>query len=41
VRLFIAIVLLPPPSVDLTDPDQARRLARDLAVPLTLSRRAL
>jgi len=33
-RLFAALVLMPPPSVDLTDPDQARKLARELIAPL-------
>jgi AcrR family transcriptional regulator len=33
-RLFIVLVLMPPPSVDLTDPDQARELAREVVVPI-------
>ena len=33
-RLFTALVLMPPPSVDLTDADQARSLARELIAPL-------
>ena len=33
-RLFAALVLMPPPSVDLTDADQARNLARELIAPL-------
>ena len=33
-RLFAALVLMPPPSVDLTDADQARKLARELIAPL-------
>lgn len=33
-RLFAALLLMPPPSVDLTDPDQARKLARELIAPL-------
>ncbi len=33
-RLFAALVLMPPPSVDLTDPDQPRKLARELIAPL-------
>lgn len=33
-RLFVALVLLPPLSVDLTDAEQARRLARDVVVPI-------
>jgi hypothetical protein len=30
---------MPPPSVDLDDPDQVRALARDLVVPLIARRR--
>lgn len=37
-RLFVALVLMPPPSVDLGDPAQARELARDLVVPLVRER---
>lgn len=33
-RLFAALVLMPPPSVDLTDANQARNLARELIAPL-------
>ena len=33
-RLFAALVLMPPPSVDVTDADQARHLARELIAPL-------
>ena len=33
-RLFAALVLMPPPSVDVTDADQARNLARELIAPL-------
>ncbi len=35
-RLFAALVLMPPPSVDLTDADQARKLARELIAPLII-----
>jgi AcrR family transcriptional regulator len=35
-RLFVALLLMPPPAVDLTDPEQARRLARELIAPLVL-----
>jgi TetR/AcrR family transcriptional regulator, repressor for uid operon len=35
-RLFVALVLMPPPSVDLTDPKQARRLARETIAPIVL-----
>lgn len=33
-RLFAALLLMPPASVDLIDPDQARELARKLIAPL-------
>jgi AcrR family transcriptional regulator len=35
-RLFVALVLMPPPSVDLTDPKQARQLARETIAPIVL-----
>ncbi len=35
-RLFAALVLMPPASIDLTDSDQARRLARELIAPLVV-----
>ena len=35
-RLFVALVLTPPPSVDFTDPAEARELARELVVPLVV-----
>jgi hypothetical protein len=37
-RLFVALVLMPPPSVDLSDPKQARRLARETIAPIVLQR---
>lgn len=37
-RLFVALVMMPPPSVDLGDPVQVRELARDLVVPLVRER---
>jgi AcrR family transcriptional regulator len=33
-RLFVSLLMMPPPSVDLTDPAQARALARAAVVPL-------
>jgi hypothetical protein len=36
VRLFVGLVLIPPKSTDLSDPDQARRLAREVIAPLML-----
>lgn len=38
-RLFVALVLMPPPSIDLTDPEQARELARDAIAPIMLRKR--
>ena len=35
-RLFVALVLMPPPSVDLTKPNEARRLAQEMVVPLVV-----
>src|SRR4051794_9004151 len=35
-RLFAALVLMPPTTVDLTDPDEARRLALELIAPLVV-----
>jgi AcrR family transcriptional regulator len=35
-RLFLSLLMMPPPSVDLTDPEQARALAREVVVPLVL-----
>lgn len=35
-RLFVALVLMPPPSVDLADPEQARSFARELIAPILL-----
>lgn len=35
-RLFLALVLVPPRAVDLTDLDQARSLARELIAPLVI-----
>jgi AcrR family transcriptional regulator len=35
-RLFVALVLMPPPSTDLTDPGQARALARELIAPIVV-----
>ena len=35
-RLFAALVLIPPTTVDLTDSDQARQLARELIAPLII-----
>lgn len=37
-RLFAALVLMPPTVGDLTDPAQARQLARDLIAPLVVPR---
>ncbi|WP_186818426.1 TetR/AcrR family transcriptional regulator [Nocardia ninae] len=36
-RLFTALVLIPPTTLDLTDPDAARQLARDTIAPLALT----
>jgi AcrR family transcriptional regulator len=33
-RLFLSLLMMPPPSVDLTDAEQARVLAREVVVPL-------
>ena len=38
VRLFAALVLMPPESIDLTDPDEAKALARELIAPLVVGR---
>ena len=38
VRLFVALVLMPPKSIDLTDPDEAKALARELIAPLVVGR---
>jgi hypothetical protein len=35
-RLFVALVLMPPTSVDLTDPQQARTLAHELIAPIAI-----
>ena len=35
-RLFLALLMMPPTTVDLTDPEQARALAREAVVPLIL-----
>jgi AcrR family transcriptional regulator len=35
-RLFVALVLMPPTTVNLTDPDQARALARELIAPIVI-----
>ena len=39
VRLFTALVLMPPPSVDLDDPRQVEALARDLIAPILVRAR--
>jgi AcrR family transcriptional regulator len=36
VRLFVGLVLIPPKSTDLSDPEQARRLAREVIAPLMI-----
>ncbi len=36
-RLFASLVLMPPKAVDLSDPDQARALARELIAPLVVA----
>jgi AcrR family transcriptional regulator len=33
-RLFLSLLMMPPPSVDLTDAEQTRALAREVVVPL-------
>src|SRR3954447_22494318 len=38
-RLFLSLLMMPPPSVDLTDPEQARALAREVVVPLIVGDR--
>jgi len=35
-RLFVALLTMPPTTVDLADADQARALAREAVVPLIL-----
>jgi AcrR family transcriptional regulator len=37
-RLFLSLLMMPPPSVDLTDPEQARALAREVVVALIAQR---
>lgn len=39
VRLYAALVLMPPPSVDLDDPRQVEALARDLIAPILVRAR--
>jgi AcrR family transcriptional regulator len=39
VRLFAALVLMPPPSIDLDDPRQVEALARDLIAPILVGTR--
>jgi TetR/AcrR family transcriptional regulator, repressor for uid operon len=39
VRLFAALVLMPPPSIDLDDPRHVEALARDLIAPILVSTR--
>jgi|SRR5262245_13845767 len=39
VRLFAALVLMPPPSIDLDDPCHVETLARDLIAPILVSTR--
>jgi AcrR family transcriptional regulator len=39
-RLFVALVLMPPRSLDLTDPDEAGELARGAVVPIVAARAA-
>ena len=39
VRLFAALVLMPPPSIDLDDPRQVAALARDLIAPILVGAR--
>jgi AcrR family transcriptional regulator len=38
VRLFTALIVLPPPSVDLDDPAQVQELARDVIAPIVMAR---
>jgi TetR/AcrR family transcriptional regulator, repressor for uid operon len=38
-RLFLSLLMMPPPSVDLTDPEQARALARQVVMPLIVGDR--
>lgn len=40
VRLYAALVLMPPPSVDLDDPRQVESLARELIAPILVGQRA-
>ena len=37
VRLFTALIILPPPSVDLDDPGQVQALARDVIAPIVVA----
>ena len=39
VRLFAALVLMPPPSIDLDDPRHVEALARDLIAPILVGTR--